>query len=205
MAKKRGTAKVGGNTPKIDYEEAFIYYCTPDEDGRLKSYADVARHFNISERIIEKWGSRKSWVKRRESIGKRKVSQWTEEQAKLATEINQHLFEKWRKMLTLLGFELDDIDISQMLTYGTDGKKSDIRRAKARDYKEFSEALKNTTDKLRILTGQTTDYTKSDIDATVAKQLDSEELNKIDNYLNKLNEDRKPSTKNTVPNEPAKD
>lgn len=61
-------------SPKgIDWEKAKQSYLTPNADGTLKSYADIATEFEVSETMVEKMGKKYDWVKVRETLGKKET------------------------------------------------------------------------------------------------------------------------------------
>lgn len=70
---------------KIDWVAAQKFYM----ENPTKSYADVAKQFDISPKTVEVHGSREQWGKRREAIGRQTIALVSENIAVQNAEINE--------------------------------------------------------------------------------------------------------------------
>lgn len=196
----------------VDKNLAFVYYCTPKEDGRLKTYPDVAEHFHVNVRRVEDWGATLQWVNRRDDIGRNSSIRFTEKQADLNNKLNDRLFTVWTKALHLLESEIDTIDFAQRITLlreFSDLKKNldksilkKLVAPSARDFRDLYEALERATNRLRVLTNQPTEVSKSDITTHEGETaIPTEEAEKIDNYIGELNKNANVQQTETTPSE----
>lgn len=205
------------NQPKIDWNEAFIFYCTPDEEtGRLPSYAKVSEKFNVSLRNVEKMGEKYKWVERRHEIGKMKLDAWKEEREKVIKEAEREQFEIWNEAVDLMKKQVKQLirrqgqneEIEEILDDLFDElagaqKKSERaeikkkitnvmnRKIYAKELRESMEALKTSMNGLRITLGMPTEISKADV-TNYNKEipLSDEELENMDRDFEKANENK---------------
>ena len=202
---------------KIDWNDAFIYYCTPrKETGRLPSYREVAERFEITERQVEAMGAKCEWVDRRENFGRMKLEAWQEEREKVIKKTEQDQFSTWNEAVALMQKQVKQLSRRQGQTEAVeeilDGlfdqlaiAKSKAERAEiqkkisnmmnrkiyAKELRESMEALKTSINGLRITLGMPTEISKADV-TNFNKEipLSSEELEKMDLDFEKANENK---------------
>lgn len=186
MARKKYTT--------IPRDIAFNYYCTPHElTGKYPSYEMVAEKFKCTERAIEKIGRAENWVFRRAELGKKLAEAFLENREELVKKVNQEGYEIWEKFLKAVTFELN-LTIENQKEFAekrqVEGVDAVIRRRVNKtysdDFKNFAVALKEGINGQRVILGLPTEVSKGEV-TTINKNgvLTNEDLEKIDNRLNK--------------------
>lgn len=171
MAKTRKKQKKTFNR-----NELLRYYLTPNDDGTLRTYRDVSEHFGINERQVEKIGSSEEWVKQREEYGKMVNNQLKEDLAELASQVNKDLLNVWFVTLGILR--------KKAIKYNSVESKTEGKKVADRAMKDFTDALKNTTDKIRVLTNQPSDVSKTDSTTrNITTEVPIEKISEIDQFL----------------------
>lgn len=175
-------------------KEAFQFYCTV-KDGRLPSYADVAEHFGVSERRVEKWGSRNGWVKDRERIGEIANQAFFDQREKLILETDKKQFEQLAMLEEgiLNAIQMLTEQQRMILTDNTLEVEDKIKLMKnlkmqSLDLKSLSDAMKTAQNQKRIILGMPIDITKAEVkqtNKTIA--LSPEEMAEMDEFVRKNN------------------
>ncbi len=83
---------------KINYDQAFLLYCTPKDDGRLRSVADVAEAIGSSTGWLERVAAKHEWVKRRDDIREKRQRVAELSLIEQVDTVNKDQFEKWDKV-----------------------------------------------------------------------------------------------------------
>lgn len=205
------------NQPKIEWNEAFIFYCTPDQKtGRLQTYSTVAQKFGVATRSVEVMGEKHDWVDRRQELGRMKVEAWQEEREKIVKKTEQEQFATWNEAVQLMQKQvkqlskkqnqvdaveeiLDDL-FDQLATTTKKTERKEIKRqianvmgrkVYAKELRESMEALKTSMNGLRITLGMPTEISKADV-TNFNKEipLSDEDLEKMDHDFDKANENK---------------
>lgn len=167
---------------KLNVHDAFTVYCTPIDNGtRYPSYEDVAKHFGVHPRIIEKWGSKYEWVKEREASGEKRI---VEAQEKAVTVLAERLANDREKLIEEMIAK--DFEDAQKLEEGinsavniitgiqkelekeglTKQERSNLLkelRMQSLDLKNLSDALKTAKNFKRVILGLPTEISRADI------------------------------------------
>lgn len=205
---------------KIDWNKAFIFYCTADErTGRMPTYRDVAENFAITERQVELIGSKYKWVDKRERFGKKSLERWKEERGKLIEKLEQAQFETWndaveimQKQLThvknkqadaeaveeLLDDLFDELSMAKNKTERKEIKRKIAnvmgRKVYGKELRETMEALRTSINGLRITLGMPTEITKGEMtNYNKDASLSEEDLEKMDSDFEKAHENKNPN------------
>lgn len=84
---------------KVDWNDAFVSYCTPTLDGQYKSYADIAYEYSVSLRAVERWGSRDMWYERRCEVGISKKTICLNERCQETSKLYDYLLDTWMMLV----------------------------------------------------------------------------------------------------------
>lgn len=183
MKHRRKPQKRNSHANPLDRNKAYEIYITPNEDGTLKSVKDVAESLGYNDTYLQKVANQEKWSERRVEIGKLALRQIEITAIENQGKINSQLYAVWQMMLAYAQAELL--------------KQLSSKKLGARSYRDLAEGLKNTTDKLRVLSGQVTDISKSNLDATIkGDDLLPEDIKQFNRFLGLKDES------NTVPTQP---
>jgi len=172
MARTRGKS--------IDYNAAFIFYCTPDEEGRLPGYREVARHFSVARQTIERMGVKHKWAERRQKMGKEQIEKAQKTVLEQIEEANKRHLDNYIEMEKLAMKDLKD----QGNVF--DGKGSKIKKRKYSPWalSETSTVAKRAMNGQRIVLGLPTEVSKADVTSTQRTMtLPPDQVEEMDNYL----------------------
>jgi len=205
---------------KIDWNRAFIFYCTADErTGRMPTYKDVAERFGVTERQVELIGSKYEWVDKRERFGKKSLERWKEERGKVIEKLEQNQFETWNEAVDIMQRQLNQVKRKQedaeaveelledlfdelaMAKNKTERKEikrkiSNVmgRKVYGKELRETMEALKTSVNELRIKLGMPTEITKGEMtNFNKDLSLSDEDLEKMDKDFEKSHENKNPN------------
>lgn len=174
---------------RIDWKEAFKYYCSSMVDGTIATYNDVAVKFGVSERTVEKIGKRNDWVKKRERAGEKALAAFIKNKEKIAEKMCHKQFSE----LT----ELEDVAI----TYIRSLKQAQIDFVQAKDtgakmlalklmaniafnLEKSANTIKIAQQLKRVLMGLPTEISKADINSKITEAtLTSDDVAKMDQFL----------------------
>lgn len=173
----------------IDWNAAFIYYCTAEADHRMRSLHDVAVYFKINEKNVEKVSRRSEWVKRRKQAGERALAAFEDEKVELAKKLNQRQFENLNRLEENILQVMDNMQKARDTYKNATTIEEKLTAAKLLtqepyDFEKLSNALKNVHNMQRVILGMPTDYTKQKIDtrtATIA--LTPEQAKEMDDFI----------------------
>lgn len=185
MGNKRTRGQRGKN---VNVDAMFIFYCTPDEEMRLPAYSDVAKQFGVSVRVVEKYGTKFEWVKKREAFGKEQVKKAEEtilEQIEAASK--RHL----DNYVELEGFAMAQIREQKSLFHG---KTIKGRKYSAWAVGEASEQAKRAMNGQRVILGLPTEVSKADVTQTNRNlDLPVDQIEEMDKFL-QANDNKHPKT-----------
>jgi len=209
--------RVNNNQPKIDWNKAFIFYCTADErTGRMPTYKDISEKFGVSETRVEIIGSKYDWVDKRERLGKKSLERWKEERGKLIEKLEQAQFETWNGAVEIMQRQLNQVKRKQsdaemveelledlfdelsMAKNKTERKEikrkiSNVmgRKVYGKELRETMEALKTSINGLRITLGMPTEITKGEMtNFNKDVSISEEDLEKMDSDFEKAHENK---------------
>lgn len=57
-----------GGPKGINWEQALEFYLTPDNEGRIPSYQDVADKFGVSKKEVGLRAKKENWLQRRQNV-----------------------------------------------------------------------------------------------------------------------------------------
>ena len=57
-----------GGPKGINWEQALEFYLTPDFEGKIPSYQDVANKFGVSKKEVGLRAKRENWLQRRQNV-----------------------------------------------------------------------------------------------------------------------------------------
>lgn len=146
------------NARKINIDQAFILYCTPNE-GRMRSIKDVAESMGCSTQYLEKLSSKHSWVKRRETIREK-----TQKAAELSIiehvdATNKDQLDKWSRVEA---FVMDVLD-EQMAFRNGSKPETKTKRFSIYAISEMVNALKEASKMKRVILLLPTEVSKADV------------------------------------------
>lgn len=188
---------------KIDEKQLFLYYCE-GENGRLKSYEDVARNFGLTLRSVELLGKKNEWVMKRQEFGEKKFLCFKESREKIIEDAEQKQYEIWSKALKMLEWEMELIAKKQesykcAIEVDPTGKLA--RKVGAFDQRQLMEAMKTAINGFRITLGLPTEITKGDLTTkNLTVELTADDIAGMDADLNRLELVKKQNASNTAAN-----
>lgn len=171
----------------LDKNQALIYYCQPDpKTKRLRSYQDVADHFNISRAVIERWGAKDSWIERREQWGKELV-----EEAKIVIldEIDVAQKRHLKVFIELENFATEILKEQALLFKGQSNGKG---KFSIWSVSEGAKVLKDAINGQRVILGLPTEIAKAEVTQTNRNlELPPDQAKEFDNFITQ-NGNKKP-------------
>ena len=177
---------------KIDWNEAFVYYCTSKEDMTLPSYNDVALKFGVATQTVDRVGKRDEWVKKRADAGKRLLEEFENNREELAKELNQRQFKNLEEMETVLMQNIKDMRKSQLTllrpNMTIEEKIVALKHLKDQPFaiEKLSNAIKNINNLQRIILGLATEISKQDINQkTEVVTLSPKDIEEMDAFNKK--------------------
>lgn len=212
--------RVNNNQPRIDWNKAFIFYCTPDErSGKLRSYRETAETFGISESAVEMMGSKHEWGRKREEMGKKRLEIWQEEKEKAIKKVEQSQFSIWQDAVDIMQRQIGHVKRKQADAEAVEEVLEDLfdelamaknkterkeikrkianvmgRKVYGKELRETMEALKTSINGLRITLGMPTEISKADVtNYNKEVPLSEEDLNKMDSDFEKAHENKNPN------------
>lgn len=198
--KRRNKAK--GERPdkrkKVDWNDAFLYYCTAKDDLSLPSYNDVALKYGVAKHTVERVGKRNKWVERRQDVGKKAIEEFEAQKEEKARELNQRQFKNLTEMEQVIMQTVKEMRKSQLTFLSGDAPIEEKLKAlkflknQAFDLEKLSNAIKNVNNLQRIILGMATEISKQDINQTTKEvALTPEELKEMDEFNKKNNAGKK--------------
>jgi len=182
IAEKKG--KRGGC---MDEAAAFSVYCEKRPDGKLNSYADVAKKVGFSTVTVEKAGKKGDWANRRAELGEKAISQTImtlgEQMKAKNIEHMKEFVELARKGKRILDAQM--VLFEEMMLDGTEKMKKP-RKAK---FSSFATSIAQSMviegiKGQRVTLGLPTDVTKSmAVNLNFTEELPKEELEQMQQFL----------------------
>ena len=141
----------------IDKSFALKQYLSPFDNGRLRSYEDVADILGVSSTTVERIGKQERWVEKRQKLGEIWQKKIYENKQQTVTETKDRLFKIWWKTLTLLEHEVNTIDLKQQHAL----KENAV--LKPYEYTQVTQSLKIASNQLLVLLGQPINIERAEI------------------------------------------
>lgn len=191
MAKPHNQPTTNSAPKGIDWNQAFIDYCTLDfATMSLPSYQDIADKYGVSKRMVEKIGKRNDWAKVRQELGKKKVEEYKANLSELQDEANWRHGETWRLLQKSIRIEISELVETQMRirANAANASKEDIKRLNYLSSKleELSKALKEAVNGERVTLMLYTDVSKQDGSTQLSfDKLDKSEIEAMDAFMAK--------------------
>lgn len=96
----------------VNWESALEFYLTPDSEGRIPSYQDVADKFGVSKSEVGLRAKNENWLQRRRNLYDLAEEAFVENRVELIKQtVNKHI-ETWRGIQDLASSLLDKLNQS---------------------------------------------------------------------------------------------
>lgn len=189
MRRKREKSKRPETREKIDWNEAFVYYCTAKDDMTLPSYNDVAINYGVATQTVDRVGKRNKWVQRRGEAGKKAVEEFETQKAEKAKELNKKQFQNLAELEAVIMQTVKEMRKSQLTFLKPDSTIDQKMMAlkflknQAFDLEKLSNAIKNVNNLQRIILGMATEISKQDINQKVEQvALTEDKIKEMDEF-----------------------
>ncbi|MFA6602891.1 MAG: hypothetical protein WCT01_03755 [Candidatus Shapirobacteria bacterium] len=169
----------------INWESALEFYLTPDSEGRIPSYQDVADKFGVSKSEVGLRAKNENWLQRRRNLYDLAEETFVENRVELINQTVAKHIRTWRKIQDLASNLLDKLD--QLLV------KNEFKTSNAKELAILAGILKTAIEGERtalglpntVLAGRTGSLSES------SPELSPETIQEIDrlfeiNYSNNL-------------------
>ena len=166
----------------VNVDAMFIAYCTPDDEMRLPAYSDVAKQFGVSVRVVEKYGVKFDWVKKREAFGKEQVKKAEET---LLEQIEQASKRHLDNYVEMERFGMEQLKEQRALFHGAKlPKEKGARKFSPFAVGEITTVVKRAMNGQRVILGLPTEVSKADISQTNRNlDLPGDQIEEMDNFL----------------------
>ena len=99
-----------GGPKGINWESALEFYLTPDSEGRIPSYQDVADKFGVSKKEVGLRAKNENWLQRRQNVYDTAEETYSENRVELIKQtVDKHIM-TWRGIQNIAGDLLDKLD-----------------------------------------------------------------------------------------------
>ncbi|KKQ76309.1 hypothetical protein A2313_02155 [Candidatus Roizmanbacteria bacterium RIFOXYB2_FULL_41_10] len=99
-----------GGPKGINWEAALEYYLTPDSEGRIPSYQDVADIFGVSKKEVGLRAKRENWLQRRQNVYDTAEETYAENRIELIKQTVDKHIKTWRGIQDIAGDLLDKLN-----------------------------------------------------------------------------------------------
>jgi len=99
-----------GGPKGINWEAALEFYLTPDSEGRIPSYQDVANKFGVSKNEVGKRAKKENWLHRRRNLYDLAEETYTDNRIELINQTVRKHITAWQDIQNLSDVFLDQID-----------------------------------------------------------------------------------------------
>jgi hypothetical protein len=99
-----------GGPKGINWELALEFYLTPNEEGKIPSYQDVADKFGVSKKEVGLRAKRENWLQRRQNVYDLSGDQYVEKRIELVEETTKQHIEMWREARRIICERLKLLD-----------------------------------------------------------------------------------------------
>jgi hypothetical protein len=96
----------------INWEAALEFYLTPDSEGRIPSYQDVADIFGVSKKEVGLRAKQENWLQRRRNVYDSAEEAFVENRVELIKQTVKKHIETWRRIQDLASNLLDKLNQS---------------------------------------------------------------------------------------------
>jgi len=96
----------------INWESALEFYLTPDSEGRIPSYQDVADKFSVSKSEVGLRAKNENWLQRRRNLYDLAEESFVENRVDLINQTVAKHIKTWRRIQDLASNLLDKLDRS---------------------------------------------------------------------------------------------
>ena len=100
-----------GGPKGINWETALEYYLTPNSEGNIPSYQDVADIFGVSKKEVGLRAKRENWLQRRQNVYDTAEETYAENRVELIKQTVDKHIKTWRGIQEIAGDLLDKLDI----------------------------------------------------------------------------------------------
>jgi len=101
-----------GGPKGINWESALEFYLTPDPEGRIPSYQDVADKFGVSKSEVGLRAKNENWLQRRRNLYDLAEETFVENRLELINQTVAKHIKTWRRIQDLASNLLDKLDQS---------------------------------------------------------------------------------------------
>jgi len=99
-----------GGPKGINWEQALEFYLTPDSEGRIPSYQDVADKFGVSKSEVGLRAKNENWLQRRRNLYDLAEETFVGNRVELINQTVANHIKTWRKIQDLASNLLDKLD-----------------------------------------------------------------------------------------------
>ena len=99
-----------GGPKGINWEQALEFYLTPDFEGKIPSYQDVANKFGVSKKEVGLRAKRENWLQRRQNVYDTAEETYAENRVELIKQTVDKHIKTWRGIQDIAGNLLDKLD-----------------------------------------------------------------------------------------------
>lgn len=99
-----------GGPKGINWEQALEFYLTPDSEGKIPSYQDVADKFGVSKKEVGLRAKRENWLQRRQNVYDTAEETYAENRVELIKQTVDKHIKTWRGIQDIAGNLLDKLD-----------------------------------------------------------------------------------------------
>lgn len=96
----------------INWESALEFYLTPDPEGRIPSYQDVADKFGVSKSEVGLRAKNENWLQRRRNLYDLAEETFVENRVELINQTVTRHIKTWRRIQDLASHLLDKLNQS---------------------------------------------------------------------------------------------
>lgn len=92
-----------GGPKGINWEQALEFYLTPDFEGKIPSYQDVANKFGVSKKEVGLRAKRENWLQRRQNVYDTAEETYAENRVELIKQTVDKHIKTWRGIQDIAG------------------------------------------------------------------------------------------------------
>lgn len=134
-----------GGPKGINWEQALEFYLTPDSEGRIPSYQDVADKFGVSKKEVGLRAKRENWLQRRQNVYDTAEETYSDNRVELIKQTVDKHIKTWRG--------IQDIASDLLNKLNNDLSKNDYKPSQFRLLASITNILKTAIEGERTALG----------------------------------------------------
>lgn len=103
-----------GGPKGINWDSALEYYLTPDSEGRIPSYQDVANKFDVSKSEVGLRAKNENWLQRRRNLYDLAEESFVENRVELINQTVAKHIKTWRRIQDLASRSFAEIFLTNL-------------------------------------------------------------------------------------------